>query len=192
MQEAGMHVCVQTNCCKYRTARCRVWEANHKRYETLTTLSFSVSNLIVHLFAASRVPITRWGLTWKFIDLPQNRTFYQCCSALLICATSSENQQRTNLATDHRSNVSKSVRVKHPQRNAYLCRLKENDRKATAEKKRVDDSERAEQMTTHQRGSWETLDWKENMKEPWSTAGSPRGIMTVILQCIRSYSAQTA
>lgn len=38
--------------------------------------------------------------------------------------------------------------------------------------------------------------WKpwtlRRMKESWSTAGSPRGIMTVILQCISSYSAQTA
>lgn len=49
-----------------------------------------------------------------------------------------------------------------------------------------------EQMIGHKRGSLETLCLKENDKERWITAGSPRGIMIVILQCISSYSVQTA
>lgn len=43
-----------------------------------------------------------------------------------------------------------------------------------------------------ERGSWETLNSNKNQKECCSAAGSPRGIMTVILQCISSYSAETA
>lgn len=38
------------------------------------------------------------------------------------------------------------------------------------------------------RRSQENLDLKENKKELWSPAGSRRGIMTVILQSISSYS----
>lgn len=43
-----------------------------------------------------------------------------------------------------------------------------------------------------ERRSWETLDSKEKEQELWSTAGLLKGIMTVILQSISSYSAQTA
>lgn len=82
------------------------------------------------------------------------------------------------------------MRLSDPQRN--VC-IKVERAKATVEK-RVEDGEREGRTDDkrRERGSWETLDSKENEREPWSTAGSLRGIMTVILRSISSCSAQTA
>lgn len=78
------------------------------------------------------------------------------------------------------------MRLSDPQRN--VC-IKVERAKATVEK-RVEDGEREGQMIKEEREEvGKPQDSKENEREPWSTAGSLRGIMTVILQSISSCSA---
>lgn len=57
---------------------------------------------------------------------------------------------------------------------------------------RGEEVEKEDRESEREKKKKETLDSKEKEQEFWSTAGLLKGIMTVILQSISSYSAQTA